>query len=91
MTLLDYLKERQERVGHFAGRIGEPVSTIQKIAYRQRQPSLPLAVKIERATDGLVTAADMLLGGDDHESGDTISPTVPSSGNVNQISASVLA
>ena len=61
MKLLDHLKASNERVDQFASRIGEPFSTIRKIAYGQRQPSLPLAVKIEAATKGRVTSADMLL------------------------------
>ncbi len=61
MQLLDHLKATDESVDAFADRIGEAVTTIRKIAYRQRQPSLPLAVKIERATGGVVTSADMLL------------------------------
>lgn len=61
MQLLDHLKATDESVDAFAGRINEAVSTIRKIAYRQRQPSLPLAVKIERATDGAVSGSDMLL------------------------------
>lgn len=61
MKLLDHLKETDERVEDFACRIGEARSTIRKIVYGQRQPSLPLAVKIERATNGAVTPADMLL------------------------------
>ncbi|MGW8190139.1 hypothetical protein [Sphingomonas hankookensis] len=61
MQLHDHLKSTGESVDDFANRIGEAISTIRKIAYRQRQPSLPLAVKIERATDGVVTSADMLL------------------------------
>lgn len=61
MRLLDHLKATNEKVEDFAGRIGEPLSTIRKIAYRQRQPSLPLAVKIEQATKGAVTGPDMVL------------------------------
>ncbi len=61
MTLLDHLKATEEKVEAFAARIGEPLSTIRKIAYRQRQPSLPLAVKIEQATGGAVTGSDMVL------------------------------
>ena len=61
MQLLDHLKSTGESVDDFANRIEEAISTIRKIAYRQRQPSLPLAGKIERATDGAVTSADMLL------------------------------
>lgn len=61
MKLLDHLKATGESVDDFAARIREALSTIRKIAYGQRQPSLPLAVKIERATNGAVTPADMLL------------------------------
>jgi len=61
MRLLDHLKATNEKVEDFADRIGEPLSTIRKIAYRQRQPSLPLAVKIEKATKGVVKGHDMVL------------------------------
>jgi len=61
MNLLDHLKATDEKVEEFATRIGEKLSTIRKIAYRQRQPSLPLAVKIEQATSGAVTGSDMVL------------------------------
>jgi putative transcriptional regulator len=61
MTLLDYLKTTGETVSAFAGRINEAENTIKKIAYRQRQPSLVLAVKISEATGGEVTEADMVL------------------------------
>lgn len=61
MTLLDYLKEAGETVSAFATRIGEAETTIKKIAYAQRQPSLALAVKITSATGGQVTAGDMVI------------------------------
>lgn len=61
MTLLDHLKATEEGVSAFADRIGEPRSTIRKIAYGQRQPSLDLAVRIKDATDGAVLPEDMLL------------------------------
>lgn len=61
MTLLDYLKTTGETVSAFAGRIGEAENTIKKIAYRQRQPSLALAVKISEATASQVTEADLVL------------------------------
>ena len=61
MTLLDHLKATGETVSDFAARIGEADNTIRKIAYRQRQPSLPLAVKIAEATGGAVTPADMVV------------------------------
>ncbi len=63
MTLLEYLKSIGENVPVFAERIGEAETTIRKIAYGQRQPSLPLAAKIIAATDGNVEAADMVLPG----------------------------
>jgi transcriptional regulator with XRE-family HTH domain len=46
MTLLEHLKQRGKSIAAFAGEIGEAENTIRKIAYGQRQPSLPLAVKI---------------------------------------------
>lgn len=61
MTLLDHLTATSEGVSAFADRIGEPRNTIRKIAYRQRQPSLELAVKITAATKGAVTSEDMVL------------------------------
>lgn len=60
MTLLDYLKDRNETVTAFADRLGEAENTIRKIVYGQRQPSLPLAVKISEKTEGSVTPSDLL-------------------------------
>lgn len=61
MTLLDHLSATDESVASFADRLGVARNTIRKIAYRQRQPSLELAVRITAATDGKVTADDMIL------------------------------
>lgn len=61
MHLLDHLNATGEKVHEFADRIEEPRNTIRKIAYRQRQPSLPLAVKISEATKGVVTPEDLVL------------------------------
>jgi DNA-binding transcriptional regulator YdaS (Cro superfamily) len=61
MQLLDHLKATNERVSKFADRIGAPRSTIRKIAYGQRQPSLELAITISDGTGGAVTPADLLL------------------------------
>lgn len=61
MKLLAYLKDRDETVYNFAVRIGEPDNTIRKIVYGQRQPSLPLAIKISAATDGEVSPNELLL------------------------------
>ena len=61
MRLLDHLKERGETVADFAKRAQEAETTIRKIVYGQRQPSLPLAVKIASLTAGAVTEADLLI------------------------------
>lgn len=45
----------------YFARIGESLNTIKKIAYGQRQPSLPLAVKIKDGTAGNVTEAELLF------------------------------
>lgn len=60
MRLIDYLKDRSETVADFASRIGEAESTIRKIVYGQRQPSLPLAVKLSEATDGAVAPGELV-------------------------------
>jgi plasmid maintenance system antidote protein VapI len=60
MKLLDYLKEKQETVADFATRVGEAENTIRKIVYGQRQPSLPLAVKISDATGGATAPGELL-------------------------------
>jgi len=64
MTLLEYLKSEKETVPAFARRTGIAETTIRKITYGQRQPSLALAVVISEATRGWVLPADMVL---DHE------------------------
>lgn len=61
MKLQDYLKERRETVADFSARISEPETTIRKIVYGQRQPSLPLAVKISEATEGAVLPGEMVI------------------------------
>jgi plasmid maintenance system antidote protein VapI len=54
MTLRDHLKRSGETVTAFAVRIQQPRNTVSKIDNGQRQPSLPLAVKIVNATGGKV-------------------------------------
>jgi DNA-binding XRE family transcriptional regulator len=61
MKLSTHLKETRETVADFARRAGEAESTIRKIVYGQRQPSLPLAVKISELTGGAVTEADLVM------------------------------
>lgn len=61
MTLKDYLTEASETIDAFAKRVEASPGMIHKIVYRQRQPSLSLAARIEAATEGKVTPLDMLL------------------------------
>lgn len=61
MKLIDHLKASEKTVSAFAAEIGETVNTVRKIVYGQRQPSLPLAVKIAAATGGQVTEADLVI------------------------------
>lgn len=61
MLLNDYLKGAGKTVQQFATEIGEAENTIRKIVYRQRQPSLPLSVKIIEGTGGAVSAADLII------------------------------
>jgi DNA-binding transcriptional regulator YdaS (Cro superfamily) len=57
MTLAEYLTEQTATA--LAAKVGCEVSTITRIAKGDRSPSIDLAVRIERATDGAVTVADL--------------------------------
>jgi predicted transcriptional regulator len=61
MKLIDHLRAVGKTVPAFAEELGEAENTVRKIVYGQRQPSLPLAVKISIATEGAVTEADLIL------------------------------
>lgn len=61
MKLLDYLKACNKPVSEFAADLGEAENTIRKIVYGQRQPSLPLAIKISEATKGAVPPSELLV------------------------------
>ncbi|KMS53612.1 hypothetical protein V474_22800 [Novosphingobium barchaimii LL02] len=65
MQLIQYLKDRNESVSAFAARISEPQTTIRKIVYGQRQPSLPLAVKISEATEGATSPGELVINSSD--------------------------
>jgi len=60
MTLLEFIRSSDFTFSSFAKTIGESENIVRKWAYRQRQPSLPRAVKIEDASGGKVTARDLL-------------------------------
>ncbi|WP_278985039.1 YdaS family helix-turn-helix protein [Sphingobium yanoikuyae] len=61
MTLLEFIRASDFTFATFAEAIGETENIVRKWAYRQRQPSLPRVVKIEKATDGKVMARDLLI------------------------------
>lgn len=61
MTLLDFIRASDYTFATFATAIGETENIVRKWAYRQRQPSLPRAVKVEKATGGKVTPQDLLV------------------------------
>ena len=58
MSTLDaYLSKYRIRQASFAARVGTSQATISKLISRTVLPSLELAVRIERETDGEVSAA----------------------------------
>lgn len=62
MKLLDYQKEGgmtvEEFLAHFAPKVGMSRGGLLKLVYGERVPSLGQALKIKRATDGLVKPED---------------------------------
>lgn len=61
MTLTDYLTQTKQTATALAGKVGCEVSTITRLAKGERSPSIDLAFRIERATSGIVTMADLAL------------------------------
>ena len=61
MQLLAHLRAEKISFRDFAEKLGETENIVRKWAYRQRQPSLPNALKVEVATGGAVTPRDLLL------------------------------
>lgn len=60
MLLKDYLASRGETVEQFAARVGESPHTIGKLYRGDRFPRVTLAKRIIAATEGNVTADDLL-------------------------------
>jgi len=60
MLLKDYLAERGETVEQFAERVSESPHTIAKLYRGDRFPRLSLAQRIVAATEGNVTADDLM-------------------------------
>lgn len=59
MTLTEYLNRPDQTATALAVKVGCEVSTITRLAKGERAPSLDLAVRIERETDGAVSLADL--------------------------------
>lgn len=92
MTLSEYLIAHDERPSAFAVRARVAPSTIGRILRGEREPGLAVAVRISRATDGLVSPEDLLCasksadgvakfsndGGRAAEAGEGIPPPVSS-------------
>jgi transcriptional regulator with XRE-family HTH domain len=60
MLLRDYLAQSGETIDQFAGRVGESPHTIGKLYRGERFPRVQLAQRIVEATEGAVTADDLL-------------------------------
>lgn len=60
--LAAWLEARSLGRSVFADQIGISESFLSQVLSRKRRPSLEVAVKIERATDGQVPASALLIG-----------------------------
>lgn len=61
MTLAEYILSTGSNATAFAERAGCAVSTITRILGGERLPSLELALRIERLTDGQVKPANFVI------------------------------
>jgi predicted XRE-type DNA-binding protein len=62
MSLTEYLAQSGTSQKTFAEQVGVDQSVVSRLARRDIRPSLELAFKIERATDGQVPAAGWVDG-----------------------------
>lgn len=60
MTLSYYLETNGLKPSQFAKIAGVPATTIIRLLNGQREPGLPLLIKIMKATNGVVTPNDFL-------------------------------
>ena len=61
MTLYQYLSKNQIEKAQFARDLGIAESTLYKYINQERNPQLPIAIKIYRITGGHVSYEDMLV------------------------------
>lgn len=61
-----YLKETETTEATFAEKVGTTSSYVSQIVTAHRWPSRDLAIAIEKATGGLVKAADLLTWKPEH-------------------------
>ena len=59
MTLADYIKAERGRAQEIAGLAGISAATVSRIAAGKQNPTLDVLQRIEAATGGVVTVADM--------------------------------
>lgn len=60
MTLKEYLKLRQISVNEFAKDVGIDYTYVSRLKNGERRPSPDVALRIEKATQGMVTRMDLL-------------------------------
>jgi len=62
MKLIDFMREQKLTDAAMAALVGSvSAHGIRKVKYGERSPSLSLAIRIENATGGKVTPADLLM------------------------------
>ena len=59
MKLAEYLDQPNQTATALAAKVGCEVSTITRLAKGERSPSINLALRIERATSGIVTISEL--------------------------------
>lgn len=60
-SLAAYLSQSDKTQAQFASELGVDQATISKLCRKKLIPSLDLAVRIERATDGEISAASWVM------------------------------
>ena len=58
--LLDYLKSTGQTQAGFAAKAGVNQSTIHRLCYGEMMPSLAIALKIEKASEGKISLPQLL-------------------------------
>lgn len=67
MTLYEYLSKYPQQKIEFARKLRIAESTLYKYINQEREPRLPIAIRIHKLTGGLVGYAEMLTDPEDAE------------------------